>query len=435
MDHFSYRDGQLFCEDVNLDELVDQVGTPAYVYSKRTLVEHYDRFRAAFAALDPLVCFAIKSCANIHLLRALVERGAGVDVVSGGELYRALSAKTPVERIVAAGVGKTEAELRYLLSSKVGWINVESEQEFETAAALARELGVKCNVAVRVNPDVADAKTHAKTTTGKKGSKFGVDLDRIEAFFEAYGKDPQLALRGLHVHIGSPIYSPEPYVAAFHKMVDLISRLQKRGFSITSLDIGGGFSANYDGKAPEWTTYAQAFEPVLADLVKSGVRIIMEPGRTIAANSGVLITEVQYIKHGGGRQFAIVDAGMSQHIRPAMYDAYHFIWPTRVAPNQVPTSYTPDQPSTDLEHYDVAGPICESSDFLARDRKLPHLERGCRLCMFTSGAYGMVMASQYNAAPRPPEILVDGRSATLIRRRESYEDLVAAELAPTSIGI
>ncbi|HTM46099.1 MAG TPA: diaminopimelate decarboxylase [Polyangiaceae bacterium] len=433
MDHFQHRGGQLYCEDANLDELCARVGTPLYVYSKRTLSEHLQRFTEAFAPLRPLVCFAVKSCSNIHIVKELASRGAGADVVSGGELYRALAAGVPPERIVAAGVGKTAEELHYILSSKVAWLNVESEPEFELASQIAAELKIKAKVALRVNPDVADAKTPQKTTTGKKGSKFGVDIDRAPAFFARYGKDPWLSLTGLHAHIGSPIFSPDPYVVAIGKLLQLTAQLREQGLGVTSLDIGGGFAANYDGTAPAWSSYAEKIVPLLAPFVAAGGQIIMEPGRTLTANAGVLLTRVQFVKQGGGRQFAVVDAGMSQHMRPALYDAYHFIWPTAVAPDQAPSGYGAEQNVPNLQAYDIAGPICESSDFFARDRKLPPLQRGQLLCVYSSGAYGMTMASQYNSIPRAAEVLIDGAQASVIRRRETYEDLVAHERDVTPV--
>lgn len=433
MDHFQHKNGQLHCENVNLDQLAAQVGTPLYVYSKQTLVEHVQRFAAAFSAVKPLICFAVKSCPNIHVIRTLAEQGAGADVVSGGELFRALQAGVPASKIVAAGVGKSEVELRALLEAQVGWINVESEHEIETLSRLAKELGRRATVALRVNPDVVDSKTPQKTSTGKKGSKFGVDIDRAVTFFEKYGRDPNLSLTGLHAHIGSPIFSPEPYVVAIQKLLDLVQQLKSKGLAVQSLDIGGGFAADYDGSAPAWSSYAEKIVPLLAPFVAAGGKIITEPGRTLVANSGVLLTRVEYLKHSGDRQFVIVDAGMSHHMRPALYDAYHFMWPTRVPANQVPTGYDREQNLPDLSPYDVAGPICESSDFFARERKLPQLQRGQLLCVYTSGAYGMSMSSQYNSMPRAAEVLVDGDKATLIRRRENYDDLVAHELNPTPI--
>jgi diaminopimelate decarboxylase len=428
MDHFTYRQGRLYCEDVELDALAARTGTPVYVYSRRTLVEHFRTFSAAFAALAPLVCFSVKSAGNVHLLRALVEAGAGLDVVSGGELYRALLAGCAPGRVVAAGVAKTEAELRYALAARVGCLNVESEEEFALLARLAREAGVPARAALRVNPDVAlDARTHAKTTTGQRGSKFGVDLDRAEAFFEAWGRDERVTLDGLHVHLGSPIYGPGPYVEAARKLLALAARLEGRGFPVRALDLGGGFAADYDVEAPRWPAYAGPLAEVLGPFVARGGQVVLEPGRSISANAGVLVTAVQYTKPAGGRTVVLVDAGMNALIRAPMYDAYHFIWPTRTRPDQHPRGRAPAQPAPGLAPCDVAGPICESGDYFARGRALPRVRRGDLLAVFGAGAYGMVMASQYNAHPRPAEVLVDGGAATLIRQRETYEDLVAPE--------
>jgi diaminopimelate decarboxylase len=356
-----------------------------------------------------------------------------MDVVSGGELHRAVLAGTPTSKIVYAGVGKTDVEIRQALQANIGWFNIESEGEFENIAAIARQMGKRARGALRINPDVADPKTHQKTMTGQKESKFGVDIDRARTFFARYGRDEHLELSAIHLHLGSPIYSAEPYVRALHKALALVDELKARGQEVRTIDIGGGFMAEYqagDGRGREpttWDDYAREIVPLLVPFVRGGGQVIIEPGRTISANAGALVTRVQYVKTGGRKTFVIVDAGMHTLVRPALYDAYHFIWPTRVAPSQVPTSRVerPDLP--DLAPVDIVGPICESSDCLAKERAIPKVARGDLLCVFSAGAYGMVMASQYNATPRPPEVLVDGDQATIIRRRETYDDLVAAE--------
>lgn len=429
MDRFSYLAGRLHCEDVDVGELANRVGTPFYLYSKSTFLDHLERFTTAFRDLDPLICYSIKNCANINIIRLLVEQGAGIDVVSGGELYRALEAGADASRIVFAGAGKSDDEIRHALASGVGWMNVESEEEFENARAIAAGMGRAARVALRVNPDVYDAGTHEKTTTGKSRTKFGVDIDRAPQFFKTYGGDPYLKLSGLHMHLGSPIYSAQTYVRGINKLLGLTEQLEGAGHRIEMIDIGGGFVAHYDGQeeVQTWDAYAAQIVPVLKPFVGRGGRVIMEPGRSISANAGVLIARVQYKKAGGGKTFLILDTGMSHLIRPTLYGAYHFIWPTSVTPEFVPTSRRGDPGLGGLETYDVVGPICESGDYLAHDRPLPPVGRGDLLCVFTAGAYGMVMASQYNATPRPPEVLVDGRSATVIRRRETYEDLVEPE--------
>ncbi len=425
MDHFEYRDGRLFCEDVAIDELADAVGTPAYVYSCRTFEHHYDAIADAFAELDPIICYSIKSCGNLHILKLLAERGSGMDVVSGGELYRAELAGADPAKIVYAGVGKTDAEIEHGIRMGIGWFNIESEAEFENVASIARRLGRRAHGALRVNPDVHDPRTHAKTTTGKKETKFGVDIDRAHRFFQAYGRNEHCRLDAIHLHIGSPIYSPEPYVRAITRALELIDRLRDEGYGVDTLDIGGGYAADYEtGASPSYAAYAEAIVPLLRG---RGLRVILEPGRTIAANAGLLVTSVLYVKTGGRKTFAIVDTGMHHLIRPTLYEGWHFIWPARVKAEHVPAARAKDVEMPGLQAYDVVGPICETGDILARDRALPPVERGDRLGVFTAGAYGMVMASQYNAMPRPPEVLVEGETYRVIRRRETYEDLVAAE--------
>jgi diaminopimelate decarboxylase len=435
MDHFRYRDGRLHCENLPVDDIVARVGTPTYIYSRHTFEYHYDAIARAFGELDPIICYSIKSCGNLHILRLLAQRGAGMDAVSGGELHRAQLAGVDPRKIVYAGVGKTDAEIQRGIELGIGWFNVESEQEFENIARIAEELGKTCRGALRVNPDVYDPNTHAKTTTGRKETKFGVDIERARRFFETYGRNRHCVLDAIHLHIGSPIYSPDPYVQAITRALQLIDDLRAAGYSINAIDIGGGYAADYEShRSPSYDTYASAIAPLLKG---RNLRVILEPGRTIAANAGVLVTQVQYIKTGGTKKFVIADAGMQSLIRPAMYDAFHFIWPTRVRDEHVPPRRLMDMvetiPRGGLETVDIVGPICETGDILARGRAIPPVQRGDNLCIFTSGAYGMAMASNYNAMPRPAEVLVDESQATLIRRRETYEDLTAAETTTATI--
>jgi len=426
MDHFQYRDGQLYCEDVNLDALAGEVGTPAYVYSRRTFEEHHDRIARAFADLDPLICYSIKSCGNVSIIRLLADRGAGMDVVSGGEIHRARLGGASMSKIVYAGVGKTDDEIRLGLDQGIGWFNIESEAEFENIASIAKAMGKTTHGALRVNPDVSDPKTHAKTTTGKKETKFGVDIDRARQFFQKYGKNENCRLTGIHLHIGSPIYSAEPYVMAIRKALELIDELRGQGYTIDTLDIGGGYAADYEtGKSPGYDAYAADIVPLLRG---KDLKIILEPGRTIAANAGVLLTRVQYVKTGGSKKFIIVDTGMHHLLRPAMYDAFHFIWPTQVAPDHVPAQRIAEMPNPGLDVSEIVGPICETGDILAKSRKIPPVARGDLLSIHAAGAYGMCMASNYNALPRPAEILVEGDQWRTIRRRETYDDLVAQEV-------
>lgn len=425
MDHFQYHDGRLHCEGVSLDDLADRVGTPAYVYSATTLRGHYRAIADAFAELDPIICYSIKSCGNLHLIKMLAEMGSGMDVVSGGELFRAEQAGADPAKIVYAGVGKTDAEIEQGIAMGIGWFNIESEAEFENIAAIAERMGKVAHGALRVNPGVSDSRTHAKTNTGRKETKFGVDIEHARAFFQAYGRNEHCRLDAIHLHIGSPIYSPEPYVRAIEKALELIDELRGEGFEINTIDIGGGYAADYESDAsPDYADYADAIVPLLRG---KGLKVILEPGRTVAGNAGVLLTQVAYRKTGGMKQFVIVDAGMHNLIRPSMYDAFHFIWPTRVSVDHVPARRAREMELPGLETVDIVGPICETGDTLAKGRAIPPVERGDRLCIFTAGAYGMVMASNYNAFPRPVEVLVDGDTATIIRQRETYDDLIAAE--------
>lgn len=436
--------------------LADRFGTPLYVYSAATLREHVSRLSTAFAPLAPKVCYAVKANGNLHLLKLLASLGCGMDVVSIGELERAFVAGVPLDRIVFAGVGKGEHEIRAALSSAhsslQGWahpseagfaarlaargavscFNAESEQELELIAKVAEELGVPARAALRINPDV-DAYTHAYTTTGKADNKFGVTIDRAIALFDRFGArsrtGPHLRLDGLHVHLGSPIYTTRPYVDAIQKLLVLEGELRARGHEIRSLDIGGGFAADYEtGKTPAYDVYAAAIVPLLMPLVQRGVRIVMEPGRTIVANAGVLLTRVRYTKHNGGKHFVICDAGMNALIRPALYEAFHFMWPAKVTPELTPPARRSDLDMPGLNPVDVVGPICESGDFLAQDRRLPRIDPGDVIGVFGAGAYGMSMASNYNDQPLPAEVLVDGDRAMVVRERQTIADLLGAEM-------
>jgi diaminopimelate decarboxylase len=430
MDHFQYQDGQLYCEQTPVDRIINEVGSPAYIYSRATFEHHLNAIAGAFSDLDPLICYSVKSCGNIHLLRMLAEQGAGMDVVSGGELYRAQQADVDPRHIVYAGVGKTDQEIEEALQAGIGWFNIESETEFENIAAIARRLGTTGRAALRINPDV-DQTTHKKTTTGKKESKFGVDIERARRFFEAYGHNEHLKLEAIHLHIGSPVYQTEPYTQAVRKAMHLIAQLRDQGYQVNTLDLGGGFGADYESEqSPRYDKYAKAIAPIVKPFKDAGGRIILEPGRTIAANAGVLDCEVQHIKQSGEKQFVIVDTGMHHMIRPTLYDAFQFLWPTWVDAAQTPSSRTPDLDLPGLVNCDVVGPICESGDWLALNRALPPMQRGGRLAVFGAGAYGMTMSSQYNAMCRPPEILVEGDTYRTIRRRETYRDLLAGELEP-----
>jgi diaminopimelate decarboxylase len=445
MDYFRYDDGRLRCEEVDLGELAARAGTPTYIYSRATFALHYDRIAEAFAPLNPLICYSVKSCSNVHILKVLAERGAGMDVVSGGELHRTRLAGVPGSKVLYAGVGKTETEIRDALGAglgaePIGTFNIESEPEFQVIANIARAMNVQARAALRVNPDV-DAHTHAYTTTGTAETKFGVDLTRAREFFARYGRHSHLRLTGVHLHLGSPINSTAPYVEAIRRALALMDTLAKEGFEIDTLDVGGGFAADYTtGNSLDAAAYAAAIVPLLRDRVTprgggAGLRLIIEPGRTISANAGVLLTRVQYVKRSGLKKFIVCDAGMQTLIRPSLYGAFHFIWPAAVAPQHTPERRAEKLDLPGLEVCDVVGPICESGDFLAKDRSLPPVARGDLLAVFAAGAYGMSMASRYNSQPFPAEVLIDGTRATVIRRRETYDDLVRDELSPTDLGV
>ncbi len=423
MDHFNYHGGELHCEGVAASALAEAYGTPLYVYSKATLLHHYRQVADAFAELNPTICYSIKSNGNTHVCRLLAEAGCGFDVTSGGELYRALYAGGDPAKCIYAGVGKTDDEIRYALDAGIAAFNVESEAEIENIDRLAGLAGKQAVAALRVNPDV-DPKTHAYTTTGKRESKFGVDLERAERVFEQYKHLENLRLGGLHMHLGSPIYTVDPYVDAVHKINATITRLRDKGHTIEWFDIGGGFGVNYEH--PNQALPVSAFADALVPLLKGrGYRVAIEPGRYIAGNAGILLTRVLYRKTGGTKKFIIADAAMNDLIRPAFYGSFHFIWPARHAE---PFARDKDLIVANGERVDVVGPICESGDFLAKDRMLPVTRRGDLLAVFTAGAYAFAMSSNYNNRPRAAEVLVDGNTHTLIRRRETYEDLIAAEL-------
>lgn len=423
MDRFAYRNGRLFCEDVDVAALAEQVGTPFYLYSQNTALDHYRRIAEAFGPLRPQVCYSVKCCGNLHILRMLSEAGASFDIVSGGELYRVQAAGAEMSRVVFAGVGKTDAEIAAALAAGVGLFNVESEAELENLARLAAAAGTTARAALRVNPDV-DPRTHRYTTTGKKETKFGVDIERACRVFGDFASRPGLALVGIHLHLGSPVNRVEPYGEALGKALALVARLRRDGHAVSVFNCGGGYGADYvEHQAPAFEEYAATIVPLLAG---KGLQVILEPGRSILCNAGILVARVQYVKRGGEKTFVICDASMTELIRPCLYDAYHFIWP--VVSDNVPARGR-EAEVHDASPVDVVGGVCESSDFLAQDRPLPAVDRGDLLAVFSAGAYGFAMASQYNARPRPPEVLVDGADWRIIRRRETYEDLIACERA------
>ena len=424
MDYFNYKDGKLFAENVDVDRIVAEVGTPVYIYSKATFKDHLQKIDQAYSAVVPLVCYSVKACGNINILKILAEVGSGFDIVSGGELYRVLQAKAEPSKIVYAGVGKTDTEIIEALNAGIGYFNIESEPELKNLIRLSKQENKHPKAALRVNPNV-DLKTHTYTATGGKGTKFGVCLERARKVFADYGGNEAVKLCAVHIHLGSAGLSVEPYVEAIEKILALIDRLRADGFTIEALDIGGGYGADYvTGAAPTAADYAAAIVPLLKD---KNLKLILQPGASIAANAAVLVTRVLYTKTSGEKNFVIVDAGMNDLIRPPLYGAFHFIWPVNVSEEFVPSRRDKDLQLRGSEVVDVVGPVCEAADFFAKDRPLPPVRRGRLLSIFTAGAYGFSMSSNYNARRRAAEVLVDGEEFSVIRKRETYEDLTALE--------
>lgn len=429
MDYFRYYRGELRTEEVPVREIADQYGTPAYIYSARTIVEHYRKLRDAFAGplppdRAPVLCYSVKANSNLSILKLMRDEGSGFDVVSGGELYRALKVGADPKKIVFAGVGKTDDEIAYALESGILLFNVESEEELANIDRIAGRAGKKAPVALRVNPDV-DPQTHTYIATGKKETKFGVDLIRARRILSRGRDFKNVRLNGLHVHIGSQITKVDPYVETLQRISAFLPECEKMGCPIEWLDIGGGFGIWYKDKLAR-----PAFEiaaAILPILQKTGCRFILEPGRFIVGNAGVLVTRVLYVKESGEKKFVICDAGMNDLIRPTLYSAYHRIWPVKT--DMAHSGEVPDEDHWDgpLAVTDVVGPICESGDFFAKERKLPALARGDLVCVFSAGAYGYAMASNYNSHPRPCEIMVAGGEAKVVTGRESIEDLLRNE--------
>jgi diaminopimelate decarboxylase len=422
MDHFHYQNGELYCDKVPVAELTARYGTPLWIYSKKTLLHHLGQIQSAFAEVDPVICYSVKANSNLGILKVMKEAGSSFDVVSGGELFRVKKAGADTSKVVFAGVGKTDEEIRQALENNVLMFNVESEAELDAIAEVARAMEVVAPVALRLNPDI-DAKTHAKTTTGKKGNKFGMDIVRAGELADKVLSNKRLSLRGIHMHLGSPILTTDPYAAAIAKGAEVVDEFRRKGHDTRWINLGGGFGIHYrKQEALPAAAYAAVIVP---GIQAADCRLALEPGRFIVGNAGVLISRVIYTKREGGKLFVIQDAAMNDLVRPAMYDAFHRVWP--VAPTVAP----PEDYEVEIsgcEPADVVGPVCESSDYLAKGRWLPPVVRGDLLCTFSAGAYGMAMSSNYNSRPRGAEVLVDGTDHHLIRRRETYDDLVAHEI-------
>ncbi len=414
MYHFQYRGDHLMCEEVSIERIAEEVGTPFYLYSHATLAHHFQVFDQAFADIPHLVCFAMKANSNVATLKLFADLGSGADVVSGGELYRALRAGIPPSRIVFAGVGKTREEMGFAMKSDILMFNVESPQELRLLNDVAGAMGTKARVALRINPDV-DPNTHPYIATGLKKSKFGIDISLAMEEYQVAKELLHIDVVGVHQHIGSQITEIAPFVDSLVKVADLIAKLRDHGFAIKYLDVGGGLGITYkDEDPPVPRVFAEAMIAVIKDL---GCTIVLEPGRVIVGNAGVLVTKVLYDKRTPAKHFIVVDAGMNDLIRPSLYGSFHSILPARQEEGRATVVV------------DVVGPVCESGDFLAKDRSMPAPEPGELLVVMSAGAYGHTMSSNYNSRPRPPEIMVKGDRYFTIRERESYEDLIRNERA------
>ncbi|MFP4305154.1 MAG: diaminopimelate decarboxylase [Rhodosalinus sp.] len=418
MDHFVYREGRLFAEEVPVAEIAAEVGTPFYLYSAATLARHYRLFDEALAWGPHLVCYAVKAASNLALLKLLGDMGAGMDVVSGGEYRRARAAGVPGDRIVFSGVGKTREEMRLALEGGVRQVNLESEPEMRALSEVAASMGVRVPVTVRVNPDV-DAKTHAKIATGKSENKFGIPIARAREVYAEAARLPGLEVVGIDVHIGSQLTELAPFEAAYGKVAELTGVLRADGHDIRRLDLGGGLGIPYarsNEVPPLPADYGAMIRRTVGHL---GCEIEIEPGRLIAGNAGILVSRVIWVKEGEGRDFVILDAAMNDLIRPAMYDAWHDIVPVKEAAADAP-----------LAPFDVVGPVCESGDTFARARPLPPLAEGDLVAFRSAGAYGAVMAGEYNTRPLVPEVLVSGDHVAVIRARPTFDEMLARDTIP-----
>ena len=414
MNFFDYKDGQLYAEDVSVQQIVKKVGTPVYVYSYKTFQRHFKVFDGAFKSFPHITCYSCKANSNGALLRMVAKMGGGADVVSGGELFRALRVSIPAHKIVFSGVGKTEAEIRYAIQSRILMINMESGDEVRTVAKIARRMRTEVAVSIRVNPEI-DPRTHPYITTGLKKNKFGILWDEALRLYRAIADEPFLVPVGISSHIGSQITEMGPFIEAVQSLKGMVKELRREGIGLKYIDIGGGLGIPYKGELPP---HPDEYGPAIGrELRGSGLTLILEPGRVIVGNSGIFVTRILYVKKTPEKRFYIVDGAMNDLVRPALYDAYHEIMPL-------------EQADRKKERVDVVGPICESGDFLARDRKMPMLPPGAVLAVFGAGAYGFSMSSNYNSRRKVPEVLVHGKEFFVVRRRERLNDLVRGEKIP-----
>ena len=438
MHSFHYRDGRLFCEEVDVATAADKFGTPLYLYSAGTILDHYQRLDDALSGLDHLICYAVKANSNRAILRLLRDAGAGFDIVSGGELFRVINAGADPAKCTFAGVGKSRDEIEYALDQGVYSFNVESEAELDYINKIASGKNQRAPIAFRVNPDV-EADTHQYISTGRSENKFGIALERAAKVYERARRMPGVTIRGVQMHIGSQITEAAPFVAAIEKIAPLVSELKSK-YAIEFFSIGGGLGIAYEssiasGSGDWWTsqrshplTIRDYVDAILPPLTRLGLRILLEPGRLLVGNAGILLTGVRYIKQTAQKRFAIIDAGMNDLIRPALYGSYHEI--VKVVEPSTITSRNRITNKSKKEKIDIVGPVCESGDFFAQDREMPELRAGDLLAVMSAGAYGFVMASNYNSRPLPAEALVRGDKVALIRKRQTLEDFTREEVDP-----
>lgn len=417
MHDFKYKNNELYCEDVKVSAIAKEVGTPCYIYSHNTLVDHFTKLQKAFAEIDPIICFAMKANDNMAVLKTLANHGAGFDIVSVGELKKVKKIKGDTRKVVFASVGKTEEEIVEAIKAKILFFNVESEPELVEINRIAGTMNVKAPVALRINPDVKAA-THDKITTGTLKNKFGIDLTTARKIMKSTTKYPNITFNGIHCHIGSQIITKDPFIKALERVLEFLDDVKADGITLEYLDIGGGLGIIYKDEKPQ--TADKFAKAVLPYLKKTGLRIVMEPGRFIAGNAGIFVTEALYLKNNGVKKFLIVDGGMNDLARPSLYDAYHEIVPLKKRAGK-------------KVKMDVVGPICESGDVFAKDRQLPMFTKGDLLAIMSAGAYGYVMASNYNVRGRGPEVMVKGTQFDVCKKRETFNDLIRGESVPDFI--
>jgi diaminopimelate decarboxylase len=412
MHYFNYKNNDLYCEEVKVSDIVEEFGSPCYIYSHRTLIEHFRKLQSAFRPISPLICYSVKANSNLSICKELVSEGSGLDIVSGGELFKALKIKADPKKIVFAGVGKTDAEIEYAIKTGILFFNVESEQELDRIQEIAIRLRKTVDVCLRVNPEV-EPHTHRHIKTAQKESKFGLSFDSAKLMLLNRDRFFNVHIKGLHIHIGSQITEARPYIEAIKKVSDFIKEMRSQRIKLEYLNIGGGMGIVYKKETAQTADmFSHAIVPLLKDM---GLKIILEPGRFIMGSAGILVSRVTFVKQTPYKEFLIMDSGMTDLIRPTLYEAYHEIIPLH------------KKSKARHIHYDVVGPICESSDFLAKDRVMPEMESGEYLAIMCAGAYGFSMSSNYNSRLRAIEILVKGDKYSVIRERETYQDLIKKE--------